>query len=136
MGYTHYWRLRPATLPKEAVRVLTELLSAAHARGVVQYEFDIPRPPLVCDTEIRFNGVGAQGHETFYLLATGDGGEGRGWAFQFCKTDRNPYDQVVMQVLIVLKHYLGDAISVTSDGDFAVEWAAARRDSIVARSAA
>lgn len=31
-------------------------------------------------------------------------------------------------MLIVLKHYLGEAITVTSDGDFAVEWAEARQE--------
>ena len=127
MGYTHYWRLKPTILPTEAVLLLGELLWDAYTRGVVQYEFDDPQPPLVSDTKIRFNGVGEQGHETFYFLATGDGAAGRGWAFQFCKTARKPYDEVVMQVLIVLKHYLGAAITVTSDGDFAVEWADARR---------
>ena len=128
MGYTHYWRLKPTILPTEAVLVLGELLWHAYTRGVVQYEFGDPQPPLVSDTEIRFNGVGEQGHETFHFLAPAVGRPDSVRTFQFCKTARKPYDQVVMQVLIVLKHYLGDAISVTSDGDFEVEWADARRE--------
>jgi hypothetical protein len=43
-------------------------------------------------------------------------------AFNFCKTFQSPYDTVVVACLIIMKHYLGDAIEVASDGD-ASEWA-------------
>ena len=36
--------------------------------------------------------------------------------FQFCKTAQKPYDIVVTQCLVVLKHFLGDDIQVNSDG--------------------
>ncbi|HZV82799.1 MAG TPA: hypothetical protein VFF53_11600 [Geobacteraceae bacterium] len=129
MGYTHYWRLKAATLSTEALVIIGELLGRAYHRGIIQREFDDPRPPFVSDTKIRFNGVGESGHETFYFTSTPDTGQSNtGWTFHFCKTARKPYDRVVMQVLIVLKYYLGKAITVSSDGDFTVEWAAARRE--------
>lgn len=39
----------------------------------------------------------------------------------FCKTARLPYDTVVVACLAVLKHRLGDAITISSDGN-AKEW--------------
>lgn len=129
MGYTHYWQLQQSTiLPTAAVLLLGKLLWRAYNQGVIQYGINDPRPPLVSDMELRFNGVGAQGHETFHFQATADTAAGGGRRFQFCQTTRKPYDEVVMQVLLVLRHYLGEAITVTSDGDFAVEWAAARHE--------
>ena len=35
----------------------------------------------------------------------------------FCKTSRYPYDTVVTACLIILAKYLGDVVTVTSDGD-------------------
>ncbi len=129
MGYTHYWRLKPTTLPTEALVTIGKLLGRAYHRGIIQREYDDPRPPFVSDTKIRFNGVGENGHETFFFTSIPEQGQpANGRTFQFCKTARKPYDQVVMQVLIVLKYYLGEAITVTSDGDFAVEWAQTRRE--------
>jgi len=43
-------------------------------------------------------------------------------AFNFCKTRQYPYDTVVVACLLILKHYLGDAIDIASDGD-ASDWA-------------
>lgn len=42
--------------------------------------------------------------------------------FEFCKTRQYPYDTVVTACLIILKHYLGDSIRVTSDGHVS-DWA-------------
>ena len=47
-----------------------------------------------------------------------------GWTFEFCKTERKPYDLIVCAVLGVLETHIngprGDAIAITSDGKF--EW--------------
>lgn len=75
---------------------------------------------------IRFNGIGEDGHETFYLpkiytrkmpslLSHTD------LLFQFCKTANKPYDLAVCCCLIIAKHYLGDDIKVSSDGSLD-EW--------------
>ena len=40
----------------------------------------------------------------------------------FCKTRQYPYDTVVAACLIIIQHYLGDSIRVSSDGD-ASDWA-------------
>jgi hypothetical protein len=38
--------------------------------------------------------------------------------FKFCKTYRFPYDTIVVACLTVLKHRLGDALTLSSDGNF------------------
>ena len=60
--------------------------------------------------KIRFNGVGEDGHETFYLSP-----DESGWGF--CKTARKPYDIVVVAILSMLDEYLGDKFEWRSDGD-------------------
>ena len=55
-----------------------------------------------------------QGHETMSLGISTQG-------FNFCKTEHKPYDIAVTSLLIIAKHYLGDIIKVSSDGDI-VDW--------------
>jgi hypothetical protein len=126
MGYTHYWESYAKRIPAEAVDIIKEIVEKAYAAGVVQYEHDDPKPPVVTDTRIRFNGVGEGGHETFYFDVNDDYRASSGAPFAFCKTARKPYDDVVMRVLIVLKYYLKDDIQVSSDGQFDAEWQSAR----------
>lgn len=40
----------------------------------------------------------------------------------FCKTNRRAYSQCVAACLIILKHYLGDLIEVSSDGRDSKDW--------------
>ena len=128
MGYTHYWESYARKIPEGAVDIIREIVDKAYAAGVVQYEHDDKRPPVVSDTVIRFNGVGEGGHETFYFDVNDDYRASSGRPFAFCKTARKPYDDVVMRVLIVLKSYIRDEIQVSSDGRFGVEWQKARDD--------
>ena len=41
----------------------------------------------------------------------------QGRYFNFCKTAYKPYDLAVTVALVIAKHYLGDAIEVSSDGE-------------------
>lgn len=61
---------------------------------------------------INFNGVGDLSHESFELRDYYKNNRD----FEFCKTAEKPYDVVVVACLIVLNHYLGDNIQVSSDG--------------------
>ena len=128
MGYTHYWRTSAKAIPDAAVVMLRELLAEAHAAGIVQLEDTTPKPPLVTATVIRFNGVGALGHETFFFDVEDAYRAADGTPFAFCKTNQKPYDAVVMKVLIVLRHFLGEQITVTSDGSFDDEWGDVRAE--------
>jgi hypothetical protein len=109
-------------IPASAVALIEQIIDEAYKKGIVQFESNDNRPPIVSSKEIRFNGVGEQGHETFYYSVNDNNKASDGRYFEFCKTARKPYDDVVMKVLIVLKEYLGDTFTLTSDGSFTEEW--------------
>lgn len=120
MGYTHYWTDFGGadTLPTEAVRLIKQVTDQAYRQGLIQREHDDSRPPRVAAQEVRFNGVGEEGHETFrYSTSPGD-------EIGFCKTARKPYDAVVMRVLLILGYYR-EGLTIRSDGEFDGEWAEA-----------
>src|SRR5712692_8898617 len=101
MGYTHYWRNSAERIPAQAVMIIRDIVDQAYADHIIQYEYDAAKLPVVNKTEIRFNGIGENGHETFHFTVQ-DG------TVAFCKTARKPYDEIVMKVLIVLKYVLKD----------------------------
>jgi len=122
MGYTHYWseKQKPKKIPAQAVKIIKEIVDEAYKEGIIQKDYNEKKPPIVNEKEIIFNGVGEDGHETFYYSVNERD------SFHFCKTARKPYDEVVMKVLIVLAKYL-PAIRVYSDGDFEEEWMGVRK---------
>lgn len=115
MGYTHYWDFKkevkgfnPEPLKKDIDTIFNE------HKDIITYEYDINKPPL-CKVEgeniiIRFNGIGDDGHETFYFSSK------EVTDFTFCKTARKLYDVVVCKVLTTLKEHYGDSFNVKSDG--------------------
>lgn len=104
MGYTHYWSTEASEISNEALEQVEETLRIYS--DIVQLEFNNSSPPIVEKDEIIFNGIGNDGHETFYFEEGSD----------FCKTNRKPYDIVVCEVLLILKHYFGNEMNVSSDG--------------------
>ena len=79
-----------------------------------------------CDGEyISFNGRGKDSHETFSLtrlkrdIFEYENAQEfeRDGAFSFCKTNRKPYDNAVVSLLIGVRQIVSDAISLSSDGD-------------------
>lgn len=134
MGYTHYW-YRQEEIPLPAWRSFTSQVKAILSlKGTdappVAEESDTAAPPVVTDLEVVFNGVGDDGHETFYVARVlpkgrhrfrGTVGEklpsGKKSVFTFCKTARKPYDKVVVACLYALKAALGDDAKIESDGN-------------------
>ena len=117
MSYAHYWSDNTWREPisATALRVIKKLSTEAFRAGIIQRGHDDPRPPMVTATELRFNGVGGRGHETFLFQTDGPD------PFGFCKTARKPYDDLVMRILLVLgSHRPG--FEITSDGAFDHEW--------------
>ena len=111
MGYTHYWRqLRDFTDTEwnelaRLTRLITEGWPARNLTATLDpAEFNID------NEEIRFNGIGEDGHETFILTkkkrAKMDYEEQEAYdrqgAFEFCKTAQKPYDKYVVAVLCAL----------------------------------
>ena len=95
MGYTHNWKHE--TFSSEEWRLIAGYLhelveKAAKNEIYIQYESDDASPYEVNEEYIRFNGIEEDGHETFILSR-------RPCDFDFCKTARNPYDQIVGRLL-------------------------------------
>lgn len=87
----------------------------------IQYELDKKSTAIFDKDVIRFNGIGEDGHETFYLprVYTRKMPQGLSHSnllFQFCKTAYKPYDINVCCCLIIAKHHFGKNILVQSDG--------------------
>jgi hypothetical protein len=94
---------------------MRKITAEAYRRGPIQREYADPRQPVATAEDVRFNGVGELGHETFGFRT------GASDPFGFCKTARKPYDDVVMRVLLVLASYR-PGFELSSDGDFGHEW--------------
>jgi len=114
MGYTHYWSSdRDMTADEWKAITVAARKILAHEQDnngiALSEDYDNNRTPVVDGTEIRFNGYGDEGHETFVLtrLATD---------FEFCKTACKPYDAAVVAVLIAARQYCS-AFSWRSDGN-------------------
>jgi hypothetical protein len=78
------------------------------------------------DARVAFNGFDEEAHETFAWDATVPAArdsaiDNKRMFFNFCKTARKPYDAVVVACLLLLKDCYGDAVDISSDGDWS-EW--------------
>jgi hypothetical protein len=124
MGYTHYWH-RPEEMNKDKFKKASQdcksVTDFLRTKGtMIQFESDTPEPPVFDDTEVRFNGVDDEGHETFCIQQTFEGYrqvQDDGKLFEFCKTAFKQYDIAVTACLIVFKHHFGDDFRVSSDGN-------------------
>ena len=112
MGYTHYWKNKGFSdeqwnqIGSAALRIFTE----AKAQGIdIARESDRPSDsPEITTEEIIFNGIGDDGHETFYLSKFASD-------FEFCKTAYKHYDAVVVAILIYAAN-CSEGFSWSSDG--------------------
>ena len=109
MGYTTYfrtekWNKRDEEGWKKAIPTIKKILKKY--ADIVQYELDDRRKPVANGKKIRFNGIGEDGHETFYVENSAKQNDlGHNPSFGFCKTARKPYDIVVCEVCLVLKAF-------------------------------
>lgn len=131
MGYTHYFTKKAAIPAKEWHAIATRAKRIIEVTTVpLAFEYDEPEEKPVADaSQIRFNGVGNDGHETFLLTPDGPeqskGKYDEGGGFAFCKTARKPYDLAVCAVLLVVNKFAGKIVEVASDGT-RDEWADAK----------
>ena len=65
--------------------------------------------PIFDNTEVFFNGMHEDAHETFQIKKAASSGD-------FCKTARKPYDLMVCACLLLYKHHF-PYVQVSSDGD-------------------
>lgn len=118
MGYTHTWNEQaPCTVEEwRHIRVAVLQLLANNPDIPVAWESDCDgvthpfKAPEVSADLIRFNGLGDDGLETFFVQREGGG-------YAFCKTGRKPYDALVVASLALMHHYAPIAWEYGSDGD-------------------
>lgn len=109
MGYTHYWTVSENFSQEEWDEILACARKIIGASSIpIQYEDDDDSPPELSNEMICFNGVGADGLETFVLTRT--------VSHSFCKTARQPYDEIVVAILIMVADVVPDKFSWSSDG--------------------
>ena len=146
MGYTHYWRFRKGIgngryvdckvkdifnaeeLFKESVELFNLCLKELNGKtrypnwGENKFSEEIPmvlcggdgeNKPIINDMIVWFNGSEAREEscETCHISLNGSEG------FDFCKTEREPYDTAVWICLLCFKYYFGENMKITSDGD-------------------
>jgi hypothetical protein len=121
MGYTHYWRRHLAVkIEKSAWDGLrADVHNILSASKVPVSNFQGKKGANINSREIAFNGTPPDDYETFALTRNPkpqDWESDKTQVFEFCKTARNPYDVVVVAVLLAAKDRLGKALTVTSDG--------------------
>lgn len=126
MGYTHYWTQPKDYTAKDWKQIGEDigaiLKDVQHVQGIsLALEYDQPGTEPAIEAEIiRFNGLGEDGHEGFYItrkraLENWQTKDRLGWAF--CKTARKPYDIAVTAVLCYLASLEKKPWSVSSDGE-------------------
>jgi len=119
MGYTHYmrtdnWGKQDELGLEKALPIVRKILKKH--KDIVQKEYDDEKRPVVSKKQIRFNGIGDDGHETFMILNTEKQSDfGHNDNFAFCKTARKPYDIAVCEILLVMNAYCPH-LSISSDG--------------------
>lgn len=126
MGYTHYWGVKRSRKTAKKDQIQFEKACIAISKALHTYQKTVSDDARLSGYSahtkpgsyggIRFNGKGDLSHEDFSLPEYFKENEGG-----FCKTANKPYDTAVVAALILLKHYMGDAVGVSSDGD-AAEW--------------
>jgi hypothetical protein len=109
MGYTHYFNFieDKTKFSEKELEIVQDIVS--RYGKILQLEEDESYPPIIDDDLIKFNGIGEDGHETFYLETTD-------YDFNFCKTNRKPYDLPICEILLVLKSLNSNDFKLESDG--------------------
>ena len=105
MGYSHYWKIEEDMTVQEFKHLQSIAAKIAEASDA-PVGLSINTHPLY--PSITVEGMASDAHETFYLTP-------KAVKFEFCKTARKPYDEVVVGILDY-----ADALGLlkfTSDGN-------------------
>jgi hypothetical protein len=106
MGYTHYFQ-------QHSTPTQTHWDTFTSGVNSIIKASDVKVQKLVNKSHIAINGVGKDEYETFYL-------ELGSVRWNFCKTARKDYDEVVTAILILARYVFPD-FSLSSDGTWS-EW--------------
>ena len=128
MGYTHAWILKDTTQDLKVPQIAQDIRSivSASEMNIVNRWMQPHTEPEITDSNICFNGVPGDGYEPFFYPPNPEWQTQTKEVFDFCKTQKLPYDVVVCAALLAIKHHLDDQVTVSSNGKFTnPEWQAA-----------
>jgi hypothetical protein len=121
MGYTHYFTIYKEELPKDKWKLfiadVSVILAWAKTKKIKLTGCSEGPKPIVDGDLVFLNGE--PGCETLLIRRRGVLSREdlrKNYRWEFCKTDRLPYDAVVCLILVALKHRFGKDVMVTSDG--------------------
>ena len=114
MGYTHYWSFGPFIDEKNYKAALADCRKIIRNSPVPVASWNGEGKPILRNG-FNFNGAGDDSHENFTMGSIPDR-DPRSWPF--CKTERKPYDVVVVACLCAIEDRIGQkAFNAESDGD-------------------
>jgi len=112
MGYTRYWERTDKPITDDFVEEVKEIIEDCTKKGITICGHDGNGKPKVNLKEIALNGnANAEkdlSYESFIIT-------NKRLGFDFCKTERKPYDYAVRKILKLAKDY-GLVANVSSDG--------------------
>lgn len=127
MGYTHYFSFRTPRREKgEAEKIEKNYQRAIkQCQKIIQTYSKVnggiagftAHSKLMQYGGVFVNGRAGEDCEDFILREHFAQNRNDVYGGLFCKTNRQPYDILVVACLIILKHYLGKNFAVSSDGD-------------------
>jgi hypothetical protein len=143
MGFTHYWRRKKIIEFKKMERIVSDFKMAYRE---IRSHCDLAGvggvgKPMIDEISIAFNGRRRCDHSK-KSSCRGDCSHdcvifsriakrvlwhdpNKKEYFDFCKTNRKPYDLAVKLLLIITKHYLKSAVTISSNGAD-IEWLKAK----------
>lgn len=115
MGYTHYFEQKRALTKDEfnAIKSATKyIIEQAEYDGIKICSGSGDGEPEITSKSISLNGTNYNddSHESFYIQ------KAHLKEFNFCKTARKPYDDVVTSILHFIKFNVPGAFDIGSDG--------------------
>ena len=113
MGYTHYFKQSKPVSEEAWDKIKTDtkkIIKHQIKAGIPLESNNSKNKSMVSSSEINFNGVDDDSHETFYI--TNEKME----QFNFCKTARKPYDLAVTAALLIIDHHAPEHFDIGSDG--------------------
>lgn len=117
MGYTHYWRMKRA-FSEEEWKKFTDGVNKILAKTKVSICGGMGTgEPIISEEYVSLNGDESKGEDYESFVVTKEPQD-----FEFCKTARRPYDEVVCACLLLMEDILGNSVKVSSDGDRELDW--------------
>jgi hypothetical protein len=116
-GYTHYYTWKKSPNDASLKACIADMNRLIEARKSILVSPDlrdsIPGSPKLNSTNVDFNGIGDHACEPFVFPFVFSDRR----SFNFCKTEGEPYDEVVTACLIVARdHFPAGVLEIKSDG--------------------